>query len=219
MTKDELILSQISLSHGQARWVLKHFNMLSGETEATFDAFLKSLRRDGVPFAPEELGKGRGQNVVYRYEHLMELALAMTLRTQGVIARDIVRLIPKNREKLRYCLRRAYLERDTGLGAPKRIYATDPDRDLKEDTASKRNAIRELNRVSGTYLDLKIIYTTGGGLAVLNLDLLGPLEAIDSFMIGHQNLYPRPPIPISDIAVDIVRLAEADMPEFRRGRR
>lgn len=219
MNSDELIIKQIALTHGQAKWVLKHFNMLAGETDTAFDAFLKSLRREGVPFSPEELGQGRGRNVTYGYVHLMELALAMTLRTQGIIARDIVRLIPKNRTKLRHFLVRAYLEREVGLGAPRRAFVSGAISDLKADASLAIEDMRELDRVCGTYLDFGIVYTTGGALSVLKLELLGPVEAIEAFMVGHRNLYPRPPIPISDIAMDIVRLAGGDSPEFRRGRR
>ena len=62
MMKDSEVLDAISLTHGQARWAMQNFNMLSGESESTFDAFIKSLRRDGVPFADEEKGVGAGLN-------------------------------------------------------------------------------------------------------------------------------------------------------------
>mgnify|MGYP006295843265 FL=1 len=218
MTADQLILSAIALSHGQARWLLKHFNLSSGETDQAFDALLKSLRRDGVPFGPDELGGGAGNNVIYKFEHLMELALAMTLRTQGIISRDIVRLIPDHRKKLRGFFIKAYLERDTGLGKPMQLQVSDP-------VAEPQKAIKpnpdpnEIIQVRGTYLDLAIVYLPGGSLHTFRFDLLGSIDAVKAFMQGHQNLYPRPPIPLSDIACDIVRLAQGNIPTIRRGRR
>src|SRR5512132_126993 len=62
-----------ALTHGQARWVLRHV-FTFGDLERTFDAYLKYLRREGLPFAPEEMGVGRGNLLRYRYVHLMELA-------------------------------------------------------------------------------------------------------------------------------------------------
>jgi hypothetical protein len=60
MTEDTETLAAILLTHGQARWVLQNFNMVIGESEGAFDAFLKSLRRDGVPFADDERAGGCG---------------------------------------------------------------------------------------------------------------------------------------------------------------
>ena len=53
---------------------------------------------------------------------------------------------------------------------------------------------------------------TGG-----NPRLLSAREAVMSFMRPGNLMYPRPPLPLSRIATDIVRLAE-DAPELRRGR-
>ena len=107
MIEDEPTLAQISLSHGQARWVMRHFNMSVSETDASFDSLLKSLRLAGIPFAPAETGRGTGHNVTYRFEHLMELALALAFRTQGILARDLVMLIAQNRDTLRTFFRRS----------------------------------------------------------------------------------------------------------------
>ena len=48
--------------------------------------------------------------------------------------------------------------------------------------------------------------------------LIDPVDAFDHYMAFHQQVYPRPPLPISQIADDIVRLAEG-APEIKRGRR
>ena len=70
-------IDRLALSHGQARWVLDYLGLHAGEDVQTFDAYIKSLRRDGVPFARDELGVGPGHNLKYRYSHLMELAVAL----------------------------------------------------------------------------------------------------------------------------------------------
>ena len=215
MSDDDIALTQISLSHGQARWVLRHFNMSASETDASFDALLKSLRRDGIPFAPEETGRGAGHNLAYRFEHLMELALALAFRTQGILARDLVNLIAQNRDKLRAFFRRAYLERDTGLGEARGLYITDQ---KPTDSDPMAQPHEFLVNISGAYLDLSLVMLPGGMMGSFKFNLLGPQEAVKVFMMGHQNLYPRPPLPLSDIASDVVRLASGPIPEFRRGR-
>jgi hypothetical protein len=84
LTHDPDPIEVLALSHGQARWVLDYLGLHGGGDALSFDAYIKSLRRDGVPFARDELGVGPGHNLKYRYPHMMELAVALALRTQGV---------------------------------------------------------------------------------------------------------------------------------------
>jgi hypothetical protein len=216
MTKDEEDIARIALSHGQARWVLRHFDLTSGVRDQSFDALLKSLRRDGVPFAPGEAGRGAGFNLVYGYDHLMELALAFAFRTQGILSRDFVRLIAELRGKLRPLLRRAYLERETGLGARTQISFQEiggAPRKIGEGEADLGPL-----EAGGTYLHLALSYMPGGVLAARTCELLGPEQAVHAFVASHRNMYPQPPLPISDIARDIVTLATSDIPQIHRGR-
>jgi hypothetical protein len=203
MDRDASHIDRLALSHGQARWVLTHLGLHAGEDEQTFDSYIKSLRRDGVPFAPDELGVGAGHNLTYRYSHLMELAVALALRTQGVLSRHIVGLLAEYRSILRSHYRQAWLERDTGLGMPRKV--------VIDGSSSER-------RFAGVYLDLSLVYTSYGVLSVIEPRLLDPIKALDYYMAGHQSLYPRPPLPISQFAEDVVRLAEG-APEIKRGRR
>ena len=212
---DDGRLSQIALTHGQARWVLAHFNLASGVDEGAFDALLKSFRRDGLPFDETESGQGPGQNLIYKFENLMEIAVALAFRAQGILQRDFVSLIAKKRSILRPLFRRAYLERSTGLGEARAILSA-PDPDHVGDAVTLPP--RYLTNISGTYLSLSLNYMPGGQLTSLTCKLLGPEEALEEFMADHQNLYPRPPLPISQIASDIVRLSAGPIPEVRRGR-
>ncbi len=216
MIEDERRLSQIALSHGQARWVLRHFNMASAETDASFNALLKSLRLAGIPFAADEVGGGTGHNVTYQFPHLMELALALAFRTQGILPRYFLSLIANNREKLRHFFQRAYLERESGLGARLGLYEGP---EFPGGTETHYDRAKALTNISGTYLHFAMVDTRGGMQIPLEFRLIGPAEAVEIFMRGHMNIYPRPPIAISDIAVDIVKLATSDdIPEIRRGR-
>lgn len=202
MESDLARIEYLALSHGQARWVLEYLGLHAGGDQRTFDAYIKSLRRDGVPFAPDELGTGPGHNVKYRYPHLMELAVALAWRTQGILSRDIVGLLVFHRTLLRSHYRQAWLERECGLGTPKQVVinGTPP------------------RQILGAYLTLELTYTSRGTLQIIAPKLIDPVKAFDDYMGNHQQVYPRPPLPISQIAEDIVRLAQ-NAPEIRRGRR
>lgn len=190
----------LALSHGQARWVLQGLRLGRSDDDARLDAWLKYLRREGVPFDPEELGIGTGRNLVYRFEHLMELALAMVLRSTGLLDQHTVQLLALHRSRLRACYWTAWHERESGRGAPVML------------TAGSWRLL-----VSGLHLSLHTEVLASGVLSSTAPRLLEPLEAMEAFGAHHQTHYPRPPIPLSDLATDIVRLAEV-APPIRRGR-
>jgi len=195
-------IDRIALTHGQARHVLAHLDLRAGENDKRFDAYLKSLRRDGLPFAKDEMGVGAGHNLVYRFEHLMELAVALALRAQAILARDIVAVLARERDVLRPLYRRAWLERESDLGKKHKV------------TIKGAKPIQ----ASGVYLDLLMSYDKFGLLRYVEPTLLGPPEAIERFCAQYLLLRPRPPIPVSQLAIDIVPLAQG-APEIKRGRR
>ncbi len=46
---------------------------------------MKLLRRNGMPFARHETPGGPGINAVYRFEHIVELAVALLLHRQAIL--------------------------------------------------------------------------------------------------------------------------------------
>jgi hypothetical protein len=182
--------------------VLGYLGLRAGEDEAKFDAYLKSLRRDGVPFASDEQGVGAGHNLSYRFIHLMELAVALAFRTQGILSRHIVGLLGTYRTILRPLYQQAWLERASGRGKPRLVTI---------------EGVKETKNIKGMYLDLSLIYNEAGMVQFIEPNLLGPADAFNYFMAHHRQTYPRPPLPISQYAEDIVRLAET-APQFKRGR-
>ncbi len=200
-------IPNLSLSHGQARWVFQHLGLHSGGRDPT-DSYLIYLRRNGVPFSPQEIGKGRGQNVVYGYYHLMEIALALYLRTQGILKGHVVGLLAEDRKKLRRLYRRAYLERQSGLGSPTEGYFSGPGIEKDNNTRT----------FSGTYLNMTLNYTAEGVfIAAINPTLISAYEAISKYGAHYQNFFPRLPVPLSQLAENIVLLAP-EAPELKRGR-
>src|SRR5262252_8014241 len=136
-------LPVIALSHGQTLWVLSQMGFRTGDSPTAFNSYVMGLRRAGLPFDEGELGRGAGHNVTYRYEHLMELTVALALRAQAILPRDIVSLLAQHRDRLRQIYRRAWTERDSGLGGPVPV----------------RVGKQEPFLLPGIYLDLRVAYT------------------------------------------------------------
>ncbi len=191
----------IALGHGQVRYVLRHVLQLGEESDSALDATLKLLRRNGIPFARHEMPGGPGINVVYRFEHIMELAVALFLHRQAILKKDTITLLAQLRDELTPLYRRAWLERDRGLGSRVSIKIGDA----------------EPLRASGLWLDLGLRYSPGQVLTTAGPNLLGPTEAVRELITVNRQRYFRDPIRISDLAVAVVGLSKSP-PEFRRGR-
>ena len=116
-------------------------------SKSTFYEYIKSLRKLGTPFERGKIGYGRKAKANYTYCHLMELALALTLRVYHVVPDLILMEIVRHRRGLNRLYRRAYAERCTGLGAA-----------LTIKTGSG------LIHIRGAFLDLNINFS-GGKLA------------------------------------------------------
>jgi hypothetical protein len=79
-------LSQKSLLPARkALWVLAQFGFRTGGTHSTLLEYMKLLRRFGVPFSPEERVGGNHHHYGYRYEHLMEIAVALSFRLHRIV--------------------------------------------------------------------------------------------------------------------------------------
>ena len=198
--KPNHILDSITLTHGQARWLLSDVLDLPEGADSTFDSYLKFLRRNGVPFSPSETPGGPGFNIVYHYHHIMEVVLALTLRRQAILKGDVVKLLVSMRDKIRPLLRRAWLERVSGLGARVSV----------EIGGSK------LPHASGLWLDLGLGYNELGVLSTKGPKLLGPKGAAQIYFTSDLQIYVRDLIKISDLAAKVVEAAP-NAPEIRRG--
>jgi hypothetical protein len=111
-------LPGIAVTHGQALWVLSELGFQEGAAEGTFREYIKSLRKAGIPFATGEIGLKRRGLAIYSYDHLMELALALSLRVYHVVPDALLARIVRHREMLRRQYRYAYARRGSGRGAP-----------------------------------------------------------------------------------------------------
>ncbi len=158
-------LPDIELRHGEALWVMARLGFQGAASKSTFYEYIKSLRKLGTPFERGKIGYGRKAKANYTYCHLMELALALTLRVYHVVPDSILMEIVRHRRGLNRLYRRAYAERCTGLGAA-----------LTIKTGSG------LIHIRGAFLDLNINFS-GGKLASFGPPkLLSPFEALTLFV-------------------------------------
>jgi hypothetical protein len=69
---------------------------------------LRYLRRLGVPFKKSELGSGRGNRVRYRYEHLIELGVALFGLQRGMRPQEVAKVLTERRKYLRTVYEKAF---------------------------------------------------------------------------------------------------------------
>lgn len=189
----------IRLRHGQAVWVLSQLGFQGSASANTFYEYIKSLRKLGLPFARGDRPVGSSRLAIYGYEHLMELALALSLRVyHGLPDAVLVELI-RHRAKLNGLYRAAYRQREGGVGARIRI---------------KGPSISFEAR--GAFLDLQINYN-GGALAAFGPPrLLSPPEAIEVYATSAPAARALLPMKLSELAENVVELA-ARAPNIRSG--
>lgn len=193
-------LTRIRLHHGKAVWVMSHLGFQGAVSDSTFYEYIKSLRKFGIPFG--RIGLGRRGLANYSYYHLIELALVLTTRVYYFVPDTVLAEIIGHRRLLYRCYRRAYLDRESGIGAPIRFSAPH----------------HALIIARGAFLDLKIDFS-GGVLSRFGPPtLLSPNQALAAFVehdIATRSLLP---INLSLLAERLVATA-ARAPVIRKGPR
>ena len=195
-------LPAFALRHGQARWLLRQLRFGWHPPEPQLDSWLKHLRREGLPFAAGELGTGTGRDLAYRFPHLMELALALALKGSGLLDGELVRLLRHSRDQLREHFAVAWLDRAAHRGRPVTVTAAGEEHPLA---------------VSGLFLRLWGIASNLPGAVIWSPLLLDPWQAIRGYATPAPRVHLRPPLALSALAEDVVRLA-GEAPPIRRGR-
>ena len=203
---DLVRIKSLKLSHGQALLVMKGTGLASYMYDTSLDAMVKKFRREGLPFEPDEVGTYQWEEIVYRYEHLVELALALKMLADGMSFRHIVSLLTQYRSKLRRFYKEALLEARMGRGTDRTIVNPSP----------LQGEIREMN-IGGLYLEFMAV-NRNGVLTASSPELIGPWKAFERFMGYYDGLYPFPLIMLSQICERVLKVAEAT-PPVKRGRK
>ncbi len=202
------LMPALSLTHGQALWLMGELGFSSGPDDAAFGHYIKSLRKLGLPFARGEPGLDEGRRAHYAYPQLMELAVALSLRVYHTLPDEIVAGVLAARVRLRGFYRRAYLEHASGIGRPVEI------------AMPGRAALR----VSGAFLDVRVRYAGGHCLAFGPPRLVSPAEALRIFITANDaEVRTSLPFNLSRLAIRLVTLAQQPpqarrAPAVRRGR-
>jgi len=192
-------LTEIALTHGRALWVLRHLGFGQG-AESTFNYYVKSLRKLGVPFAPNESEKWEGRLAFYSYEHLVELSLALTLRTYGILPDAVLGGLIRYRSHLNAIYREAYEQRH---------------RITKISIHSSQS--HPCIEVLGVYLDLQMKFCGRQLVSFGPPRLVRPWAALREFVDTFANSRPVLPVHISALAEQVAELA-IRAPRIRRGR-
>lgn len=193
-------LSHIRLHHGEAVWVMSHLGFQGAASDSTFYEYIKSLRKFGIPFG--KIGLGRRGLANYSYCHLMELALVLTARVYYCVPDTVLAEIIQHRRILYRYYRRAYLDRQSGIGAPVRFSAPHHAPIIAR----------------GAFLDLQIDFSGGVLTRFGPPALLSPFQALASFV--EQDIATRSllPINLSLLAERLIATA-ARAPVIRKGPR
>ncbi len=185
-------LDDLTLRHGQALWVLNELGLSAGVARVTFNEYIKSLRKLGVPFKRGEPGLGPQRLAGYSFIHLMELSLILGTRVYGVLPDVVAHALISFRGDLRGYYYKAFPERDCGLGAP--IFVT---------TGGRKNSGF---RMSGVYLDLQLTYSAGQLSSIGPPEIMVPFGALERFAQPVSPPRPLTPLNLSNIAVKVAEL-------------
>ena len=199
---DQLNIATLSFTHGQVLQTIEAMHIAEWLDRPALDSILKKLRRDSVPFTAEELDKPQRDQVRYGYVHLAECVVAIKMMAEGIAHRHIVGLLTGDRPKLREAYKIAFSEASSGLG---------------QTTAIKHADGREIH-IGGVYLDFMASINKLGVLMSAGPRLLDPWQALNRYMGQYIGMHPLPPIRLTDLVTEAVRIA-VRMPELKRGRK
>ena len=176
-------IPQLALSHGQVIWLLTELGLRQGVSKSTFNHYVKSLRRLGIPFERRKGESHRGPAVTYNFEDLMELTLALLLRVYGILPDVVTTGLLSFRNDLRPIYRRAYLDSLKSVYPAARVSTPDGER----------------LTVQGLFLDLNIRYSAKQAIQFGPPKALSPFEALRVF--ARSEIAGRSYLPLNITAV------------------
>ena len=195
-------LPDIKLHHGQTMWLLTELGFRGAATQPTFSEYVKSLRKLGIPFEAGEIGHARRGLANYSYYHLMELALALTLRVYHVVPDSVLFGIIRYRRRLYLHYRRAYAERCAGRG---------------EIVVLETESCPPI-RMRGIFLDLQLNFSGGRLVKFGPPKSVSPYQAVSIFAAHDVAARALLPIGLSFLSERVVALS-LRAPLIRRGPR
>jgi hypothetical protein len=176
-------IPRLALSHGQVIWLLTELGLRGRVSKSTFNHYVKSLRRLGIPFGRRKGESQRGPAVIYNFEDLMELTLALLLRVYGTLPDVVTDGLRSFRADLRPIYRQAYKDSQKSIHPAARVSTPNGERFT----------------VQGLFLDLNIRYSAKQAIQFGPPMALSPFEAMSIF--AHSEIAGRSYLPLNITAV------------------
>ncbi len=177
-----------ALSHSQALWVLQEIGLSHGSDLSTFAHYVKSIRKLGIPFERRDKGAPR-KWVIYEFEQVMELAVALALRVYGALPDGIPTALRAHRERLYLIYRQA----------------------ISNSASNRRNTVRveglTVFEVSGVYLELGLGFEDGRIVEAGAPVALSARKAIERFALSDAAARSWLPLNLSRLAFQIIQTA------------
>lgn len=195
------VIPRLALTHGQTIWLMTELGLHHGVSTSTFNYYIKSLRKLGIPF---EKGKGQSEghrHVTYDFEELMELTVALLLRVYGTLPDTVVTGLRNFRNDLRPIYRQAYFDS---------IDRTYPIARIAEHGGNHIT-------MNGLFLDLNIRYSAGQMIEFGPPKAISPFEAVTAFARSDVPARSYLPLNVTAVAEMIVGRTRV-LPSIRRGR-
>jgi hypothetical protein len=159
-------------------------------SHSTFNEYIKSLRKLGIPGLR---AARRGRVIMYSFENIMDLVVALSLRIYSTVPDPILKEFVAARQILHPIYRRAYAERRSGLGKP--IYLNLGSRKVE---------------VAGVFLDLRVVYAGGRLLSFGPPEAIAPEEALARFAVSEVATAAFIPIRLSPFCEEVANLSLAE---------
>jgi hypothetical protein len=159
---------------------------------STFNEYIKSLRKLAIPVLGQRATR-RGRVIVYSFENIMDLVVALLLRVYGNVPDPVLKEFVAARQKMHPIYRRAYAERRSGLGKPIRL-----------DLGSR------MVEIAGVFLDLRLAYAGGRLLSFGPPEAISPEEALARFAASEVATAVFMPIRLSPLCEEVAHLALAE---------
>jgi hypothetical protein len=198
-------IPRMALSYGQTIWLMSELGLRQGVSLSTFNSYIKSLRKIGIPFEKKGAGLRAHRNVTYNFDELMELTLALLLRVYNWLPDSVASGLRAFRDDLRPIYRAAYRDSRRPVH-PKAWLSTDED---------------ERIAVEGLFLDLNIRYAAGHMVDFGPPRTMSPFEAMSVYASSQSPARAYLPLNVTVVAqmiVDKGRLAPV-IPRGRAARR
>jgi hypothetical protein len=190
-----------ALTHGQVMWLMTELGLRGGVGGSTFNSYIKSLRRLGIPFEPVKGPSRRHRQATYDFEELMELTIALLLRVYGTVPDAVLVGLRNFRDDLRPIYRQGFHDSVTRMFPAARVV---------------ERVGRRLT-VEGLFLDLNIRYAAGQIVEFGPPKAMSPFEAIAIFTRAEIPGRSYLPLNVTAVAEMIVGRAYV-APSIRRGR-